>query len=196
MSILTELDTPIFAAEGVPENTDPATWKVEIQGMDKGPVELTLNDFHNLPYSKIDARLTSVSGWSVRAEWEGVLWRDFIKVYPPGPEATLAIFESPGGYTTNVPLEDLDQPRALWAWRVAGEPLEADYGGPLRMVIPNLWGYKSCKWVVKLTFTNQDRPGFWETRGYTNSGEIEPGTTLDVNSSRRRPINGGEVTEW
>jgi len=119
-----------------------------------------------------------------------------VKALPPMPQATHALFTSVGGYTTCVPLARLDHPRVLWAWAVGGEPLEADYGGPLRMVIPPLWGYKSCKWVSRLTYTDSMVPGYWETRGYTVDGEIEAGHTMDVNTKQRRKIQAGEVVDF
>jgi DMSO/TMAO reductase YedYZ molybdopterin-dependent catalytic subunit len=64
------------------------------------------------------------------------------------------------------------------------------------MVIPNLWGYKSCKWLGKIEFINQEEGGYWEDRGYTRSGLIESGITFDMNTKTRRPIKGGEVTEF
>jgi DMSO/TMAO reductase YedYZ molybdopterin-dependent catalytic subunit len=196
MSVLMEMETPVFAAEGVPENTDPSGWKISIGGMAEKEMEIPLDDIKALPVSQVDCRLTSVSGWSVRAKWDGVLWRDFIKAYPPSSEATHVTFTSHGGYTTTVPLDDLDHPRVLWAWGVDGEPLEDMYGGPLRMIIPNLWGYKSCKWIVKVTYADCLEPGYWECRGYSNEGHIKPARVLDVNSKERVNISGGEVTEF
>jgi DMSO/TMAO reductase YedYZ molybdopterin-dependent catalytic subunit len=64
------------------------------------------------------------------------------------------------------------------------------------MVIPNLWGYKSCKWLGRIDFIDQMEGGYWEDRGYTRSGMIESGFTLDINTKARRPIKGGEVTEF
>jgi DMSO/TMAO reductase YedYZ molybdopterin-dependent catalytic subunit len=95
-----------------------------------------------------------------------------------------------------VPLKDLENPRVLLAYEVNGEPIELEYGGPLRMVIPNLWGYKSCKWLGRIDFMSHMEGGYWEDRGYTRSGIIEPGSTLDMNTKTRRPITGGEVTEF
>ncbi|HUT52440.1 MAG TPA: molybdopterin-dependent oxidoreductase [bacterium] len=196
MSILSGLDTPVFAAEGVPENTDAGAWRVRVDGLAQQEAELGLADIKALPNVILDARLTSVSGWSVRAQWEGTPWTEFMKRHPGRPEATHVTFVSAGGYATTAPLTELSSPRVLLCWGVGGEPLEPDYGGPLRMLIPNLWGYKSCKWVVRITYANSLVPGYWETRGYTNHGRIEPGTTMDVNTRTRRAIKGGEVTQF
>jgi DMSO/TMAO reductase YedYZ molybdopterin-dependent catalytic subunit len=196
MSVLSEMDTPVFAAEGMPEAAIPDQWKMHVDGMAGTAVDVNLSELKTLPNSTVNCRLTSVSGWSVRADWNGAPWREFIKAYPPKPGASHATFRSVGGYTTTVPLSALDHPRVLLCWGVGGEPLEVEYGGPLRMVIPNLWGYKSCKWLMRVTYTDRMIAGYWESRGYTDHGRIEPGYTMDVNTRTRRPIKGGEVIDF
>jgi len=121
---------------------------------------------------------------------------DFIKEIQLEEGANHATFYSHGGYTTTVSLKDLGNPRVMLVYGVAGEPLEIEYGGPLRTVIPNLWGYKSCKWLVRIEFCAEMRGGYWEDRGYTRSGIIEPCTILDINTRTRRQIKGGEITEF
>lgn len=196
MSILARLNTPHFSAGGRPE-LDEAGLVLTLTGMIAAPREFTLDQLRALPVSQVDARLTSVSGWSVRAVWEGVLWRDFAAEVEPSAEADHATFTSAGGgYDTTISLKDLDHPRVLLCWAVSGEPLEADYGGPLRMIVPHLYGYKSAKWLTGIEFCAGMRGGYWEDRGYTRTGIIEPGFSLDVNTGQKRPIKGGEVTEF
>ena len=196
MSILTRLNTPCFKAGGMPQ-VGPAEYRLEITGLIAPPEIMTIDDIKSLPVSKVDARLTSVSGWSVRALWEGVLWTDFMAALKPSPQADHATFTSiGGGYETTISLKDLDHPRTLLVWAVEGEPLEVEYGGPVRMVVPHLYGYKSAKWLGKIEFTDRMRGGYWEDRGYTRSGAIEPGLTLDVNTRTKRPITGGEVVDF
>jgi DMSO/TMAO reductase YedYZ molybdopterin-dependent catalytic subunit len=196
MSVLSRLRPPVFKEGGMPE-IDNSQYRLHIRGLVEEERSFTWQEIMDLPASKVDARLTSVSGWSVRTTWEGVLWRDFIRTVTPKREASHATFSCIGGtYETTVFLTDLDHPRVLLVYAVEGEPLEREYGGPLRMVIPNLYGYKSCKWLETITLTNTMKGGYWEDRGYTRSGIIEPGFTLDVNAGIRRPISGGEVTEF
>ena len=196
MSVLSRLRPPVFKEGGMPE-IDTAQYRLNVRGLVEEERTFTWQEIMDLPASKADARLTSVSGWSVRATWEGVLWRDFIRILKPKKEANHATFSCFGGtYETTVFLTDLDHPRVLLVYAVEGEPLERAYGGPLRMVIPNLYGYKSCKWLETITLTNTMKGGYWEDRGYIRSGIIEPGFTLDVNAGIRRPISGGEVTEF
>lgn len=196
MSVLSRLRAPVFKAGGMSE-IDVAKYRLHVKGLVEKERSFTWEEIMALPASKVNARLTSVSGWSVRATWEGVLWRDFISAITPREEASHAVFSSfGGGYETAVSLADLDHPRVLLVYAVEGEPLEKEYGGPLRMVIPQLYGYKSAKWLETITLTDADKGGYWEDRGYTESGIIEPGFTFDVNTKTRRAIPAGEVTEF
>lgn len=196
MTKLKELNTPVFAAEGVLD-LDRSSYRLNISGLVNAQNSLLLDDIKNkLPQSAIDSRLTSVSGWSVRVTWNGVLWDDLLNVIQPSATAKYVLFTSAGDYTTSVWLNDLTGTRAMLVWGVAGESLENEYGGPVRMIIPNLWGYKSCKWLTSIEFREKYIPGYWEMRGYTHRGNIEPGETYDVNSQSYRPIRGGEVIDF
>jgi len=196
MSVLKDLGVPIFKAGGIPA-IDLRTYVLSAGGLLGKEHRFSWQEILALPKSQVDCRLTSVSGWSVRAHWGGIKWNDFLKKISLFPEVNHVRFASVGeGYTTVVQLKDLENPRVLLAYEVNGESIEVDYGGPLRMVIPNLWGYKSCKWLGRIDFINHMEGGYWEDRGYTRSGIIEPGFTLDMNTKTRRPIQGGEVTEF
>jgi DMSO/TMAO reductase YedYZ molybdopterin-dependent catalytic subunit len=196
VSILKDLGVPVFKAGGMP-TVDLRTYCLSVKGLVEKAYRFSWEQILAMPKSRVNGRLTSVSGWSVRAHWEGIGWNDFLKQIPVRPEANHVRFTSlGGGYATVVSCKDLENPRVLLAYGVSGEPIEPEYGGPLRMVIPNLWGYKSCKWLGQIDFTDQMEGGYWEDRGYTRSGIIEPGSTLDINTKTRRPISGGEVTEF
>ena len=196
MSLLTRLRLPMFRAGGMPP-ADLADWRLTVDGLVEEPLSFGLDDIRALPQSEVDARLTSVSGFSVRARWRGVLWRDFLPRLAPVPQASHATFTSHGGgYATTLSLDELDHPRVMLVLGVEDEPLERDYGGPLRMLIPHRWGYKSAKWLTGLTLGDRMLGGYWEDRGYPREGLIEPGITLDVNTGQRRAIRGGEVTEF
>ena len=196
MSILKDLNVPAFKAGGMPM-IDLPDYSLSVGGLIKGERHFSWQEILAMPKSTVNCRLTSVSGWSVRADWEGILWYDFLKQILVDSKANHVRFTSVGGgYSTAVSFKDLENPRVLLAYTVDGNPIEAEYGGPLRMVVPNLWGYKSCKWLGRIEFINQEEGGYWEDRGYTRSGMIEPGFTLDVNTKTRRPIQGGEVTEF
>jgi DMSO/TMAO reductase YedYZ molybdopterin-dependent catalytic subunit len=195
MSRLTDLRVPVFLAEGKPQ-VDYASWRLQVNGLISNPRILSLTDIKALPFSRVDARLTSVSGWSVRVIWEGVLFTDFLKEFALQPGASHVTFSSIGGYDSTVSLTDLEQPRVLLCYAVEGEPLEIEYGGPCRMIVPNLWGYKSVSCLARIEFTDSMKGGYWEDRGYTREAIIEPGMTLDINTHQHRRIKSGEVTEF
>ncbi len=196
MSVLKNLGVPVFKAGGMPA-IDLQTYVLSVAGLVREECHFSWQEILDMPKSTVNCRLTSVSGWSVRADWEGIRWNDFLRKITVDVKGSHVRFSAVGGgYTTAVSRKDLENPRILLVYGVGGEPLDRDYGGPLRMVIPNLWGYKSCKWLEKIDFIDQMEGGYWENRGYTRSGVIEPGFTLDINTKTRRPISGGEVTEF
>ncbi len=196
MTILRDLGVPIFKAGGMP-TVDLSAYLLSVGGLVKEARQWTWEEVMAMPKSRVNCRLISVSGWSVRANWDGIKWSDFLKQMSVRNEAKYVRFTSLGeNYSTAVALKDLENPRVLLAYRVEGKPIEPEYGGPLRMVIPNLWGYKSGKWLGKIDFLDRMEGGYWEDRGYTRSGTIEPGYTLDLNTRTRRPIPGGEVVDF
>jgi len=197
MSKLKDMETPVFWAEGHPGPLSAEGWQVRLGGLVEKPVTLTYEEILALPKSIADARLTSVSGWSVRGQWGGVRLSDLLALVEPKPEATHAQFISYREiYTTCIPLDVALKERTLLAYEFDGEPLEAEYGGPVRIFCPYLWGYKSAKSVVAITLVNHSIPGYWEVRGYPDDAPITPRQVLDVNSQRWRRIPGGEVIEF
>ena len=103
--------------------------------------------------------------------WEGVLMRELLGRAGPLPQARHVVFHCFGGYTTNVPLEELQGDDVLFAHSHDGAPLTAEHGGPLRGVIPHLYFWKSAKWVRAMELVAEDRPGFWEMYGYHMHGD-------------------------
>jgi DMSO/TMAO reductase YedYZ molybdopterin-dependent catalytic subunit len=191
------MDTPIFWAEGHPGRLSAEDWKVEIGGLVEKRLTLTYAEVLALPKSVADARLTSVSGWTVRGQWGGVRLSDLLPLAGPKPEAAHVQFTSYRRiYTTCIPLDVALQERTLLAYEFDGEPLEEDYGGPLRIFCPYLWGYKSAKSVVGIALVEHSLPGYWEVRGYPDHGLIKGRRLLDVNLGRQRRIPDGEVIEF
>jgi DMSO/TMAO reductase YedYZ molybdopterin-dependent catalytic subunit len=196
MSLLKVLGVPVFKAGGMPK-IDLQTYSLSVDGRVDKERTFSWQEISAMPKSRVNCRLTSVSGWSVRLDWDGVKWNDFLHFIAVDERATHVRFTSVGGgYSTAVPLKDVKNPGVLLAYGVNGDPIEPEYGWPLRMVIPSLWGYKSCKWLAGIDFIDQEEGGYWEDRGYTRSGTIEPGSTLDINTRTRRPISGGEITDF
>ena len=196
MSVLSRINAPVFTAGGR-HDIDEEAFRLEVTGLAAEDLSLSLAEIKALPKACESSRLLSVSGWSVRAVWEGLRWTDFLKVAQASPQASHATFVSTGGgYTTTIALADLNTPRVMLVYGVEDEDLEPDYGGPLRLIVPHLYGYKSAKWLARIDFTGMMRGGYWEDKGYTRSGVIEPGHTLDLNTKNRRPIEGGEVLDF
>ena len=197
MSKLKEMHTPIFWAEGHPGPLAAEGWQVEIGGLVENPVTLTYEEIIALPKSIADARLTSVTRWSVRGEWGGVRLGDLLADAGIKPEAThVQLVSYRRIYSTCIPLEVALRERTLLAYEFDGEPLDADYGGPVRAFCPYLWGYKSAKSVVAVTLEDRSIPGYWEVRGYPDEAQITAGRVHDVNTHKWRNIPDGEVIEF
>jgi DMSO/TMAO reductase YedYZ molybdopterin-dependent catalytic subunit len=197
MSKLREMGAPVMWAEGHPGELQAEAWEVGVGGLAENPVTLSYEQILALPRTLVDARLTSVSGFTFGGKWGGVRLTDIFSVVQPLPEASHVQFVSYREiYTTSVPLEVASRERTMLAYDFDGEPLDPDYGGPVRIFCPYLWGYKSAKSVVALKLVDHSISGFWETRGYPDSAQIKPRRIYDVNSGRWRRIPGGEVTEF
>jgi DMSO/TMAO reductase YedYZ molybdopterin-dependent catalytic subunit len=128
--------------------------------------------FNALPRTTLIRDIHCVTTWSkLDTRWEGVLVDDILKdaeIEPPTPFTLAYTFD---GYSTNVPWADLTRDKAMVALTYDGEPLEADHGGPARLLVPHLYLWKSAKWISGLQFTARDEAGFWELRGYHNHGD-------------------------
>ena len=197
MSKLKDMRTPIFWAEGHPGPLSAEGWAVRVDGLVEEPVTLTYEGILALPKSIADARLTSVTRWSVRGKWGGVRLSNLFELVKPKPEAEHVQFVSYREiYTTCVPLEVALRERTLLAYEFDGEPLDSDYGGPVRAFCPYLWGYKSAKSVVGVKLVDHSIPGYWEMRGYPDAAQIKAGRVHDINTHRWRHIPGGEVIEF
>ncbi len=165
------LKWPVLHYGSVPR-FDPARWDFRIAGLVEKPVRLTWEEFSALPKSKITSDFHCVTRWSrFDNHWEGVLFRDILKVAPPKPSATHVLVHAVQGYTANVPLADLDRENVLLATHHDGQPLEPDHGYPLRLIVPHLYAWKSVKWVRGFEFFDHDVAGFWERNGYHMYGD-------------------------
>jgi len=162
---------PILHAEGIPP-FDPATWRFRVTGEVEGPAEWSWEEFRALPATGSTSDIHCVTGWSkLDNTWEGVSFREVADRVRPSPGATHAIVEAPSGYTANLPLEVVLDDDVLFAWAHDGEPLPPEHGGPLRLVVPKRYFWKSVKWAVGVRFLDRDVRGYWEERGYHNEAE-------------------------
>jgi len=195
---LKSMNTPVFWAEGHPGKLDPKSWKLEVCGNCQNPHVYTWDELMKLPKSYSASRLTSVTRWSVYGTWGGILLKDLIALAQPFDTVRWVRFYSYRMiYDTSIPLTIAMSERSIMAHEFDSEELTEDYGAPIRAIIPSLWGYKSAKSVVKIELLDYYIPGFWELRGYTDSGKIEAGPCRDINDKGKiKQIGDGEVIEF
>lgn len=147
-------------------------WTLRFSGLVKGQVLLNWKQFLELPQSTITTDFHCVTQWSRLSNlWEGVLFQDLAKIIIPDSAATFVMIHCYGGYTTNLPLNVLLEKDVILAHKHDDKVLSLAHGWPLRLVVPNRYAWKSAKWIANLEFMNQDQPGFWEQRGYSNNAD-------------------------
>jgi DMSO/TMAO reductase YedYZ molybdopterin-dependent catalytic subunit len=163
-------DFPILSLGPTPD-VDTAKWQLEVSGLVERPTSWTWKPFVSLPTVTVTKDIHCVTKWSkFDTIWTGVPLDTIMEKASVRPRATHLIAHSYDGYTTNIPLEDITNSKAIVALLYEGEPITSDHGGPARLLVPHLYFWKSAKWLRKLEFTDRDIPGFWETRGYHNYG--------------------------
>jgi len=147
-------------------------WRLFVDGAVEEPTTLKWGEFTDLPKVALTSDIHCVTAWSrYDNDWEGVSALELLKRVKPLPDARHIVFHSYDGYTTNVALEHFAQPDVLLADRWMGREISREHGGPLRVVIPRFYFWKSAKWVRRIEFVAIDKPGFWEVRGYHNEGD-------------------------
>jgi DMSO/TMAO reductase YedYZ molybdopterin-dependent catalytic subunit len=162
---------PVLHAGDVPA-VDLATWTFRVFGEVEKPLELTWEQFRELPRTEHTQDIHCVTRWSrFDTTFRGVHWRDVAALVRPKPSARFAIAHAEQGFTSNVPLASLEDDLALLATEADGEPLTPEHGAPLRLVIPGKYFWKSAKWLRAIELSAVDRPGFWERYGYHNDAD-------------------------
>jgi DMSO/TMAO reductase YedYZ molybdopterin-dependent catalytic subunit len=160
---------PVLSAGPTP-HTPLEQWSFSITGAVEPERTWSWDEFRALPSETITKDIHCVTKWSkFDTVWEGVSVDVLLDGIDTAAEYTTAFCD--GGYTTNVPLEELTDGKAWVAFAYGGEPLEPEHGGPARMLVPHLYFWKSAKWVRGLRLTDEDEPGFWEQNGYNNHGD-------------------------
>jgi len=162
-------DLPVLSAGPTPHRA-LESWSFTIHGAVDEPVSWTWEEFKALPSETVTKDIHCVTKWSkLDTVWTGVS----LDVLLEGIETSAGYVTafSDGGYTTNLPLEDVMDGKAWVAYEYGGEPLEAEHGGPARLLVPHLYFWKSAKWVRGLELREEDEPGFWEMYGYHNYGD-------------------------
>lgn len=160
---------PVLSAGPTPRTSLDA-WDFTVQGEVDVVRRFTWEEFAALPREPVLVDIHCVTSWSkLDTRWEGVRVDTLLADVDSAAEYALAF--SDGGYTTNLPLEDLTGDRAWVVDTYDGEPLDPEHGGPARLLVPHLYFWKSAKWVRGLVLTSTDEPGFWETFGYHSYGD-------------------------
>ncbi|MET7289937.1 sulfite oxidase-like oxidoreductase [Streptomyces sp. NPDC005573] len=152
----------------------PERWNLRVFGATAGGAERqwVFDELTALPHTTVVADLHCATGpTSTDHEWYGVPARTLLELVPPAPGVTHVMAWAEYGYTANLRLADFDTPETLLATHHNGEPLTAEHGFPLRLVVPHLFGYKGPKWLRGIEYLTEDRRGFWEERGYHNIGD-------------------------
>ena len=164
-------ELPVLHIGSVP-TFDPEKWDFEVEGLVEKPVRWTYKDFIGLPKKVSISDFHCVTGWSrLDNKWEGVSFKAIVDLVNPLNNARYVTIEAEGEYSTSLPLQDLLDDDVILAYRLDNKPLEPKYGGPLRLVVPKKYAYKSAKWIRKLRFTQKQDLGYWERRGYSNTAD-------------------------
>jgi DMSO/TMAO reductase YedYZ molybdopterin-dependent catalytic subunit len=150
----------------------PGNFRLRVHGKVKKPLSFDFAALLALPKTELSVDVHCVTGWTVLgARFGGIKIRDLAERAEVEPSARYVIFEAAHGYTSNVPLRDALAPNALVAHALDGRPLPRAHGAPVRAVVPDLYFWKSAKWLTGIRFSERDEPGYWETRGYNNHGD-------------------------
>jgi DMSO/TMAO reductase YedYZ molybdopterin-dependent catalytic subunit len=167
---LTE-DYPVLSAGPTPR-IELADWSFTIDGLVSAPMTWSWDEFQALPRQDWTVDISCVTKWTkLDMKWTGVSLDTLLENVTLDPAARFVVAHSYGGYTTNLPLQDVLNGQAFVAYTYDGQPLEPAHGGPARMVVPHLYFWKSAKWVRGLRLLADDEPGFWESLGYHNHGD-------------------------
>ena len=163
---------PVLHYGGVPR-ISKEKWSLRIFGLiDQEPLTLDFEALLALPQTQMTEDIHCVTRWSrLSVPFEGVLFSDVMNLVKVRPDATHAMIHAENSFTSNLSLDDLLQPNVMFAYRADGEDLEANHGGPVRLVVPHLYFWKSTKWVRGVEFMDRDRAGFWESYGYHMRGD-------------------------
>ena len=151
---------------------DPAAWRLHVDGTVERRLELSLPALLALGQTDSVSDMHCVTTWSrYDNHWRGVSARTLIEAAGVLPDTRHVILHSHDGYTTNMRLDQFDQPDVLLVHEWEGQPITRQHGGPVRVLVPRLYLWKSAKWVRRIQFAPADHQGFWETRGYNNNAD-------------------------
>ena len=162
---------PVLHVGDVPTYA-PGEWNLTIGGLVNNPFALTFEELTALPSVTLTTDIHCVTKWSkFDTVWRGVKLKDLLDLAGIQSDATHVMGHAEYGYTANLPLEDALLDESMVVWEYEGEPIEPIHGGPVRLLVPNLYFWKSPKWLRGIELMNADKPGFWERNGYHMYGD-------------------------
>ena len=157
---------------GIQPNIPLDRWKLKIHGLARHPMELNWEAFNQLPQVEDVSDFHCVTTWSkYDCRWGGVPFTEIYERADPPKEAKYVFFTSYDDYSTNLPLDQLLDDDVLIATQFDGQPITREHGGPARIIVPKLYAWKGAKFVREIEFMAEDRLGFWEVRGYSNTAD-------------------------
>jgi DMSO/TMAO reductase YedYZ molybdopterin-dependent catalytic subunit len=157
---------------GITPNVPKEAFRLEVRGAIDNPVSWDWAAFMAQPQVEMTSDIHCVTSWSLYdMRWAGISARHLLSIVKPKLEARHVLFVSYDNYTTNVRMSDFDDDDVIIAHSWNGKPLEKDHGGPVRIVIPKRYFWKSAKWVNRIVFMERDMRGYWEERGYHNEAD-------------------------
>lgn len=162
---------PVLHVGDIPP-IDPATWRLRFFGLVEEPFELSFEELRAMPATEWRGDIHCVTRWSKQnTYWVGVKFADLLARAKPLAGATHVVQHADNDYTTNLPLADMTGDDVLVAYEFDGRPIEPIHGGPVRLLVPKKYFWKSAKWVHGIELLDRDRKGFWEVRGYNNDAD-------------------------
>ena len=150
----------------------PGEWNLTVNGLVERPFTLSFEELTALPSVTLTTDIHCVTKWSkFDTVWRGVKLKDLLDTAGIHPDATHVMGHAEYGYTANLPMEDALRDESMVVWEYEGEAIEPIHGGPVRLLVPNLYFWKSPKWLRGIELMNADKPGFWERNGYHMYGD-------------------------
>ena len=176
---------PVLHAGTVPFELTPQSWNLSVHGEVDRPARFAFADLLRLPQKELMADIHCVTSWTkLGMTWKGVPFRAVAEQVGVRPDVKFVVMECEQGFTTSLPLAALMDDDVLLAHTVENHPLEPEHGGPVRMLVPKRYFYKSAKWLRGLNFVIEDEPGFWEVRGYSNIADPWAETRYTVDDKK------------
>jgi len=162
---------PVLHVGDIPP-IDPTTWRLRVFGQVENPFELSYDELRAMPASEFRGDIHCVTRWSKQnTSWVGVRFSAIVARAKPLAPARFVVQHADNDYTTNLPLDVMLGDDVLVAYEFDGRPIEPVHGGPVRMLVPKKYFWKSAKWLHGLEFRDTDQKGFWEVRGYNNDAD-------------------------